>query len=190
MKSKRLIFSIWIFCLLYNCISAQESSGSTPDKKEMRERKKLEKELELQKKFDALFSLLDNRSFVLRAEHVTQGAANWEINKSLSFVRVDSATVTLQVSPAYGFSDNGFNGATSQGTITKYKLTKNDKHKSCDLSVTFKAGVYGVFILLFSFSSEGISSVNIVQEKGQAFRLDGYIYDLKHSGTLDGFIRQ
>jgi hypothetical protein len=190
MYNKRLIISICIFLLLCIRLSAQETSTGTPNKKEIRDKKRMEKEKDIQNQFDALYKLLNNRSFVLEAEYASQDGAKWNVKSGLSFVKIDSTIATIQATPGWGFGDNGFGGFTAQGQISKYNLSKNDKRKSCDISVTLKAGVYGSFNLFFNVILEGLSSVKIMQERDSPFSFDGYISDVKNSKILNGLPRQ
>jgi hypothetical protein len=190
MNKTGLIVVTCILCTVCMKLSGQDPDAVKTDKKEARNKFKLEKELLKQKQFDSLYSLISARSFVFEAEFVSQDGGPWRVRRELSFVKLDSNKVIIQLGPAIGFADNGFGGVTSEGQITKFNISRNDKQRSCGLSVSCQSGVYGSFDLVFLIFSEGISSVRIVQAHGSPFRLDGYISGLHNARVQEGFSRQ
>jgi hypothetical protein len=190
MNKTGLIIGTCILCMVCMRLSGQDPDAARTDKKEARNKIKLEKELVRQKQFDSLYTLISRRSFVFAAEFVAWQGAPFRVRRELTFVKVDSSKVIIQVDPAIGFSDNGFGGVTSEGQITKFNISRNEKQRSCGLSVSCQSGVYGSFDLVFLIFSEGISSVRIVQAHGSPFRLDGYVSDLHNARVQEGFSRQ
>lgn len=183
MLIKKII--ILLSLLFYSCIGlAQENSRDTITKKETRGKKKAENELNLQKQFERNYQNLLDSSFVLEANFITFKSDRRFVNSTLNFLLVDSSSSILQIGTGYGIGFNGVGGSTAKGTITSYKLSKNDKRKSCTLIMSVST-MAGPFTIIFDVSADGSASATVSLKSGQLI-YDGTIVPLKDSDVYKG----
>jgi hypothetical protein len=171
--------------VLFTCaISAQETQISNPSKKELKAKKKLEKEAKLQEQFESLYKILLDKSFVLEANFITYKTNRIGVDSKLNFVLVDSSLSMLQIGSGNSVGYNGVGGSTAKGDITSYKLSKNDKRKSFYLSMSINTKD-GLFYVTFNISANGNAHVSIVY-KTLTLIYDGKIVPLKESNIYKG----
>jgi hypothetical protein len=184
---KTLVISLTLI-LFAGFLSAQETPEDNLSKKEIRKRKKDEKEAKLQKQYEANYQILFERSFVLEANSV-EGKDGYRINVNprLNFLIIDSANSVLQVGIGTKLGYNGVGGSTAKGKITSYKISKNDIHKSCSLSmmVNTKSGYYRVSI---DVSAYGNANAWVLGMTYGDLRYNGYIVPLSESKVFKGTV--
>lgn len=181
MKKFAILLSLIFFASI---ISAQENSKNTLTKKELRAKKKIEKEIKLQKQFESTYQMLLDSSFVLEADFINFKSGRKSVIRKLNFLLVDSSSAILQVGSDYGIGFNGVGGSTAKGTITSYKLSKNDKRKSCSLIMAVST-MAGPFTIIFDISATGSASATVSLQAGQII-YEGTIVPLKDSEVYKG----
>lgn len=181
---KKLIL-LFTFVLLTGYLIAQETSNDIPDKKERREKSESEREAKLQKQFETYYQVLSSRQFVIEASAVQTSRGNRIIlNPNVNFLAVDSATSVLQSGDVQFYRGNGVGGLTLKGEIKKYSISKNDKRKSCSMSITLRSKA-GPYIINIQVSSSGsaealISGVHDYDD----FKFIGQFVPLKESNIF------
>jgi hypothetical protein len=173
-----LIFSVSI-------ISAQKMPIDSLGKNEIKKKKKEEKEAKLQKQYEEIYKMLFNRSFVLEASYIERIGNKYIVNQKLNFLMVDSTNAILQLGSLYGIGYNGIGGETAKGKISTYKLTRNDKKKTCSLMMTVLTPIY-TFNVSFDIRASGAGTAWI---SGMYFGLilyDGFVVPLKEAKVIMG----
>lgn len=103
-------------------------------------------------------------------------------------MKVDSTLGAIQITPRYGFGKNGLGGVTTDGKISNYKLSKNDKHKYCTLAITFRDNYNVSFNVFFDITATGVGSAEIFYGGSQIF-FEGKIVPLNVSKVVQGISR-
>jgi hypothetical protein len=170
--------------LSVSIISAQEMPKDTINKKEIKKKKKEEREAKLQKQYEANYQMLFNRSFVLEANYI-ETDRKYSVSPMLNFLLVDSTNSVLQIGSLYSIGYNGAGGSTAKGKITIYDLSKNDKNKTCSLKMSVNT-MAGTFNVSFDITASGNASAWV---SGMYFGMlvyDGYLVPLKESKVYIG----
>ncbi|MCX6258454.1 MAG: DUF4251 domain-containing protein [Bacteroidia bacterium] len=183
MKKIFIILSLIVFVSILN---GQESPKTSLSKKEIRKKKKEEKEAKLQIEFDSIYHLLLGKSFVLEADYVENTAGRrHSVNYLLNFLMIDSENAVLQVGSDNHIGYNDMGGATAKGNITSYKLSRNDEHKSCSLAITVNT-MTGHFEISFDIPASGSASAWVYGMNFGRIVFEGRIVPLKYSHVFTG----
>lgn len=127
--------------------------------------------------------LLDS-SFVLEANFITYKCNRKNVNSTLNFLMVNSTNSVIQIESGYSLGYNGVGGSTAKGTITSYKLSKDDKRKSCTLRMRVSA-IDETYDISFDVSASGSASAWVLLKYGQLL-YDGVIVPLNESKIYKG----
>jgi len=167
----RIFFMVLLSFMVFTGISrAQEKSGDSLTRKEIRKRNKEEQRQIRRKQYEEMYRLLESRSFVLEADFVQDQWLNRaSVSALINFVMVDSSVMIAQ----FGFLDqsgyNGAGGATGKGEIMTYKLSKHEKARSfsLEMGVDMRGGRVNVFM---DIDASGTAKAEIV------FTLYGHLF--------------
>jgi hypothetical protein len=131
MRKYLILLSLLIFT---GILPAQETVKDTLSRKELRQKRKTEKNILRQKQYELMYQLLEERRYVLEAEFIQDHRLNWaSVNPLINFVMVDSSGMIAQLGALGLAGVNGAGGSTGKGTIRTYKLSKHDKDKTFSL---------------------------------------------------------
>jgi hypothetical protein len=111
--------------------------------------KKERRDVEYEKEFQQIKSMLKNKNFVLLADYLQDQYGNRVfVSSIINFVAVDSTEATIQIGSNFRNGPNGVGGVTAKGTITKWELTEDQKNKAftLDMNVTTMIGIYDLSI--------------------------------------------
>jgi hypothetical protein len=181
MKKLVLLLSL-LLCV--GILSAQEMPKDSIGKKEIKKKKKEEKETKLQKQYETNYQMLFNKAFVLEANYI-ETDRKYSVSPMINFLLVDSTNSVLQIGSLYSIGYNGAGGSTAKGKIISYELSKNDKRKTCSLKMSVNT-MAGTFHVSFDINSSGYASAWV---SGMYFGMlvyDGYIIPLNESKVYIG----
>ncbi|MCX6251383.1 MAG: DUF4251 domain-containing protein [Bacteroidetes bacterium] len=183
MKTINLIL---LFTFLMGGMFAQSVKTEKELRKEAAEKKKEARKAKLEKEFEATAALLISQRFVLEAQTTGNRFGDRRPSPSnLNFIMVDSVHAVLQVGSSGRVGLNDVGGITLDGTITSWKLEKNDKGKTFDLYMTIitKIRTYDV---IMSVSASGYASASINGNTASTLIFDGNLVSLEESGVYKG----
>ena len=185
-------FTLFIFFSLFVCgLIAQETMNNSQNKSEIKTKIKEEKESKIKKQFEDLYQILSDRSFVCEINKENFGDNYYTVNPMLNFIMVDSTEAMVQITQNNGSGINGFGGVTAKAPTAKYKLTKNEKRKSCNLTMIISTVQTGYFEVQLSISSSGNAYANCSYGFNGIYKFgfEGKIVKLMDSNVLKGQIR-
>jgi hypothetical protein len=136
--------------------------------------------------FQALDTLLKNRSFVLEADFLENQYGNRKpVMSNINFILVDSVKAVLQTGSNSNFGLNGVGGITAEGSITGLKVTKNEKNLSFFLKFTVNSniGIYDVTMNIL-YNSKARATITGLSRGKLVY--DGQIKSLYDSGVYKG----
>jgi hypothetical protein len=154
------IIIISVLLLSAGFVSAQQTSATVLSKSELKEKKKAEKEADLQKQFEKNYQMLSDTSFVLKAEFLSFQTDRNSANGNINFILAEPSGCIIQLASGNRIGSNGLGGITIKGKIVKYKISKNDKQKCCYLNmvVDFRGSAYAV---IMDIPAEGNSTASL-----------------------------
>jgi hypothetical protein len=171
-----IILSIFLF----GSLMAQTS------KKEERKKRKAEKERKLEQQFNATENVLENRTFVLEADYLSDKyGQRVPVTSGLNFVMVDSSQATLQVGNVAGYGPNGVGGVTADGSVSDYDLDVNEKKKSFTISMNIMSSL-GIYDVTMFVSASGNTTATISGLRGGKLNYHGDIVPLELSRVYKG----
>ncbi len=149
-------------------LSATTYAGPPQDKKAAREAKQKEKRAKLEKEFEKTTELINNKSFVLEADWLSnQYGTRISVTPDLNFIRIDTTYAVLQIGSNYGVGYNGVGGITAEGRVTSWKVHENAKkmYYSIQANVMTSLGVYDITM---NVSADGQATATITgMRRGQ-----------------------
>jgi hypothetical protein len=167
-------------------IPAQEIKKDSLSKKEIRALKKQKKDAELKILYDSTSQVLDNRQFVLEADFLDNlKGRRINVLSSLNFIQVDTTYSVIQIGSNNGIGYNGVGGITAEGKISNWKMEKNDKNKSIQVSMTVMTNI-GIYDVFMDISADGDASAVISGLRPGRLRYDGKIVPLDESSVFKG----
>ena len=136
--------------------------------------------------FNAIAQLLNSKAFVIEANTITDKWGNQQmVNSNLNFIRVDSLQSTIQIGNGIGIGPNGVGGVTVEGSISSWKLVKDEKHKSFSLrmNVSTPLSFYDVFI---SANTSGYATATVSGMTSNNLTFRGQLVPLEDSKIYVG----
>jgi hypothetical protein len=125
--------------------------------------------------------LLDSMHFVLEAEYLSNNTGVRSIvSPTLNYILIDSINGAIQTGREFGFGRNGVGGATAKGTITSWKLTKNENKKTYFVKIDFSTDL-GFFTVFMDVSADGKASARLSGIGRGNLTFDGDLIRLKRS---------
>lgn len=117
--------------------------------------RKEKRQAEIDQEYQLTKNMLENKDFVLESNSLQDRFGNRvEVSSNINFVAVDSTKAIIQIGSNWRMGFNGVGGVTAKGTITKWKLTENDKSKSFGLQLTVMTNI-GFYDVYFNVNASG-----------------------------------
>jgi len=171
---------IIVSIFLFGGLMAQNS------KKEERKKRKAEREQKLEQQFNATESVLENRTFVLEADYLSDKyGQRVPVTSGLNFIMVDSSQATLQVGNISGYGPNGVGGITAEGSISDYDLDINENKKSFMISMNIMSSL-GIYDVTLFVSASGNTTATISGLRGGKLNYHGDLVPLELSRVYKG----
>lgn len=151
--SGSLLFVIGFSLIPYNS-KAQDVKLSRQEKKDL-------KQTELTANYHAIDTLIERKTFVIEADYLQDQNGNQVlVNSVLNYILVDSLKAVLQTGSNYRSGYNGVGGVTAQGNIQNYKVVKDPKKLSYNVSFTVMTNV-GIFDVTMDINANTDASATI-----------------------------
>jgi hypothetical protein len=181
MKAKILLFSLLVLSLV--TISSVSFAQSKEHAKELKKEAKLVK---LQQDYMNTGHLLDSMRFVLEANYLDNMRGNRVfVPSSLNFIKIDSTKAVIQIGSNAGMGSNGVGGVTAEGSITKWKLNRNEKRKSFNIAMNIMTNI-GAYDIFMDISASGNASATLSGIRYGRLMYEGNIVSLKKSRIFKG----
>lgn len=155
-------------------IQAQESN----DKKLTRKEKKEIQKKENNEKLKALYTLMEGRIWVIRANDVRSINGNSvNVSPDLNFVYATNTTGVVQMAfqELMGMGNNNVGGITIEGEITRYDLKQFRDNQQIECNVQINNVNGGFVVLNISIMSTGSTTVMVSTDDGANFTFSGFI---------------
>lgn len=176
---KRLVILI-TFIISASFLYAQENaenSGLT---------KKEKRKAELEKNFELIRQMLENKDFVLETNFLQDRYGfRVPVVSTINFVSVDSTQAVIQIGSNSRIGPNGVGGVTAKGEITKWELTENDKNKTFALRINVMTSI-GIYDLFFDISASGQSTALLTGLSSGRLTFDGNLVPHDKSSVFVG----
>ena len=182
----RLLLILFSFLAYTSLLPAQETPKDTISRKEIKQKKKAEKEVLRQKQFEHMSQLLENRTFVLEAEYVQDERLNrFNVSSLINFVMVNADTLIGQFGAISAAGENGTGGETGKGIIDTYKLSKKEKDRSFFLAIGIAMPTRHIDIYI-DIDASGAARADVVFYAHNHWIYDGNIVAMKDSKVIVG----
>lgn len=155
-------------------IQAQE----TNDKKLTRKEKKEIQKKENNEKLKMLYTLMEGRIWVIRANDVRSINGNSvNVSPDLNFVYATNTTGVVQLAfqELIGMGNNNVGGITIEGEITRYDLKQFRDNQQIECNVQINNVNGGFVVLNISIMSTGSTTVMVSTDDGANFTFSGFI---------------
>jgi hypothetical protein len=142
-----------LFIMLGMFVFTATMAQNAVDKKELRRIEKEKRMQELEKSYQSTIQFVEGKQFVLEAEFLNFNNGNRVfVSDVLNFIYIDSTDILIQIGNNYGAGYNGVGGITVKGTISEWKLKRNDKQKSIflQISVMSNLGIYQIAMHIYA----------------------------------------
>ncbi|MBN1158400.1 MAG: DUF4251 domain-containing protein [Bacteroidales bacterium] len=166
----------------------QSVDRKTARQLEREQRKHLE-EINAEATAQLVDSLVNNRNFIIKANYLgDQTGMRIIVDEKINFIMVDSTDITIQ----YGSMNNamlgynGLGGITTEGTITRFDVSKTGRNKdsySIQIHAMTSIGSYDVFIYI---SQDGYATATIGSNTRGKLIYYGDVFPLEGSRIYKG----
>jgi hypothetical protein len=143
-------------------------------------------ELKQKNQFQLFKNMLENRDFVLEADHLQDKYGHFIfVNSDINFVAVDSTTAIIQIGSDYRLGANGVGGVTAKGSITDWKLTEDKKQESFNLYINVMTSI-GIYDLYFMIDSSGYGTATLTGLTPGQLTFGGKVVAYSKSSVFEG----
>jgi hypothetical protein len=108
------------------------------------------------------------------------------VTSNLNFIIVDSTDAVIQVGSPYGIGYNGVGGITTDGHITRWDLTKNDKKNNFYLRMNVLTNL-GAYDISMSINADGYATATISGTRSGHLIYTGNIQPSETSRVYQGY---
>lgn len=146
--------NMWGLILVIGVFSVSQNSFSQ-EKKLNRQEKKEARKAAMTANFDTLNSLLEARSFVLKAYNLENKYGDMvQVSSNTNFILINSTNGILQTAFNSMGGNNGLGGVTAEGTVGSWEVVRNQKNLTFTVkfSLVTNIGIYDVFMTVNSDS--------------------------------------
>jgi hypothetical protein len=151
--SGSLLFVIGFTLISYSS-KAQDVKLSKQEKKDL-------EQAALYANYNAMDTLIGRKTFVIEADYLQDLTGNRVfVNSVLNYILVDSLKAVLQTGSNSRSGYNGVGGVTAQGNIQNYKVVKDPKKLTYNVSFTVMTNV-GIYDVTMDISANTNASATI-----------------------------
>lgn len=146
-------FKFWFSLLLLTVFMGSATKGYSQERKLTRQEQKELRKAQLLANYYALDTLLNMRNFVLEADFLRDKyGVRVPVPSNLNFIKVDGTQGVLQTGNYSGMGYNGVGGATAEGAIGIWEISKNPKKQfyTVHFSMNTNIGNYDIFLTVTS----------------------------------------
>ena len=162
------------------------SNSNSQDIRLTRQEKKDARRVIQYANFQVLDSMLEGRSFVIKADFLENQYGNRiPVTSVLNFIMVDSSHVVLQTGSNSNIGYNGVGGTTAEGSIGRLKIEKNLKNLTLSLQFTVNTDI-GVYDVSVTINSERYARATITGLTRGKLIYVGSVETIYNSGVYKG----
>lgn len=173
------LFLVAGFLMTSQNISAQNEKLTRQERKELRK-------AQMEANFYILDSLLNSRTFVLKADYLRNRYGTMiPVVSNLNFIKVEGTEGILQTGSNIGFGYNGVGGVTAEGSIGTWEITKDSKKLSYTLHFSMLTNL-GSYDVLMYISADNHASATIRGLSPGWLTWQGELYTIKNSRVFKG----
>jgi len=180
---------IWVLLMALTLtvgLSAQDASSDQTASKDNKMRAKEQRVALIQQQYIATSGMLDSMNFVLEATSLRNSRGSYSIVPSqLNFIMVDSSKAIIQVGSYTRMGANGVGGVTAKGSVSNWKLDKNDKRKSFTVSLSVMSPI-GMYDVVMYISADGTASATLSGLQPGQLYFNGRVVPLTQSRVWEG----
>ena len=148
--------------------------------------KKERRDVEHEKEFQQIKSMLKNRNFVLQADYLQDQYGNRVlVSSTINFVAVDSTEATIQIGSNSGNGPNGVGGVTAKGKIMKWDLTEDSKNKAFTVNMNVMTMI-GIYDLSINIGASGKGSAILTGTTMGSLTFDGNLVSWEKNTVFVG----
>jgi hypothetical protein len=177
-KSVSLFWILGLFLISLNS-NSQESKLTRQELKEARKAQRAAN-------FYVLDSLLNSKSFVLKADFLqTKWGDLVNVVPTLNFIKLNETTGVLQTGNNTGMGYNGVGGVTAEGSIGNWKIFRDEKHLSFNLQFSLFTNI-GLYDVSMSVTSDNHARATIRGNGRGQLTWDGHLETIGNSRVFKG----
>jgi hypothetical protein len=182
---KNLAFYSGILLFVFGFSLIPYNSKAQDVKLSRQEKKDLEK-VALFANFQAIDTLLERKTYVIEADFLRDQYGNQvPVTSVLNFILVNSSRVVLQTGSNYSAGNNGVGGITAEGNIQNYKVVKDPKNLSYNVSFSVMTNV-GIFDVFMTIGADTNARATITGLSRGHLTWDGRFQNLYDSRVFKG----
>ncbi|GAB1446269.1 DUF4251 domain-containing protein [Flammeovirgaceae bacterium] len=167
-------------------VVAQGAQSKKEDRKSQKDEKKAQQAIEAARLFDKASKLVEERNFVIEAITV-RGKYGSPVNVGPNnFIMIDSSEFVLQTSFTGGVGFNGLGGITAKGTVSSYKVSKNEKNDAITVLAQVSTFAIGQGTLTVQVGKSGNVTATFVNNWGGRIEFTGPIESVEESHVYEG----
>ncbi len=173
------LFFVFVFGSIPYNLKAQDVRLSRQEKKAL-------EQSQMNANYNAIDTLVERRTFVIEADYLrNQYGDQVPVTSVLNFIMLDSNRAVIQTGSNHRVGYNGVGGVTAQGRIQNYKVIKDPKNLSYNVSfsVMTNIGIYDIFITIHSDTNASATISGL--SRGQ-LTWDGRFQNLYNSDVYKG----
>ncbi len=168
------------------CLVSLPLFGYSQDAKLTRKERKEVRKAQMTENFYILDSLLNSRRFVLEAFYLKNKYGDMiSVSSMVNFIRVNGSTGVLQTGSYQTIGSNGVGGATAEGTIGLYEITRNTKSLTYNLRFNLLTNI-GNYDVHMTVTSDNRASATISGSTSGKLTWDGHLRSLDNSRVFKG----
>jgi hypothetical protein len=183
MKTK--IFKLVSLFLVAGFLMTSQNISAQNEKLTRQERKEIRK-AQMEANFYILDSLLNSRTFVLKADYLrNRDGTMIPVVSNLNFIKVEGTEGILQTGSNSGLGYNGVGGATASGSIGSWELSKDSKKLTYTLRFSLLTNM-GSYDVLMYISADNHASATIRGLSPGWLTWQGALYTIENSRVFKG----
>ena len=163
---RKLIFIMIAAVIGLQAFSQEDQSVDAKTARQMaREQRKLENEKQSKIQAAMVDSLINQRNFVIQANYLgDQTGDRVVVDNKINFILVDSSSIKIQYGSISNglLGYNGLGGLTTDGSITKFEVTRLGKDKKGGYTIQMVAMTsVGIYDVVLNVSPDGNATATI-----------------------------
>jgi len=179
-----LSFSLRLLAATLFFVSVQDSTAQ--ERKLTRQEQKAIRKAQMEASFYMLDSVLNERSFVLKADYLrNRDGVNIPVISGLNFIMVNKSEGVMQTGAGSGAGNNGVGGMTAQGTINRWEVMEDKKNLSYTVRFSIISNL-GNFDVVMYVGTDRHATATITGLSSGRLTWSGYIDSIRNSQIFRG----
>lgn len=182
---KTLTLKTLILLLLCGFIGNFQDSNAQDSKLTRQELKEVRK-AKMEANFIVLDSIINSRSFVLRADYLRDNrGVNIPVHSGLNFILVDKDNGVLQTGSTTGNGSNGVGGVTAKGSLGTWEKTSDSKNLTYIVKFSLVTNI-GNYDVIMRVGANNNASATITGLGPGKLTWNGFLHPMEGSSVFEG----